>query len=353
MSDSEINEETVLAALKDVKFPGFQRDIVSFGFVKEIRTVNRDVAVLLAVRSSREGAAEQILAEARARLQSMPGVDQVRVQLETTTPPTTTVNTVANKKGLPGVRRIIAVASGKGGVGKSTIATNLACALSEQGAAVGLCDLDIYGPSVALMMGNRDELVQSPENKILPARCYGMAFVSMGLVLEGSAPALLRGPMVTRITQQFLQEVDWGRLDYLVLDLPPGTGDVQITVAQTLAVDGVVLVTTPQEVALSDVRKAATMFHKVNTPIVGLIENMSYFLCPNDGNRYHIFGEGGGKREAQRLQVPLLAEVPIELGVSQAGDRGKPIVISDPSSASAMALYAAAENLKKALSEHA
>ena len=235
---------------------------------------------------------------------------------------------------IEGVKHIIAVASGKGGVGKSTIAANLALALRGENnqTRVGLCDCDIYGPSIGIMFGTNERPTATEEGRIQPIRRYDLNLMSMGFLLDDSAPAILRGPMVTRYTQQFLRSVDWGELDYLVLDLPPGTGDIQLTIVQTVALSGVVIVTTPQEVALIDARKAATMFAKVNVPILGLVENMSYFICPNDGNRYDIFGSGGGEREATRLGVPLLAQIPLEIRLRESGDKGQPLAFSEPDS---------------------
>jgi ATP-binding protein involved in chromosome partitioning len=250
---------------------------------------------------------------------------------------------------IPGVTHVIAVASGKGGVGKSTVAANLAVALDQTGARVGLCDCDIYGPSISLMFGTRERPTATEENKIVPIEQYGLRLMSMGFLLDDTSPAILRGPMVTRYTQQFLRQVEWGELDYLVLDLPPGTGDIQLTIVQTVALSGAIIVTTPQEVALIDARKAATMFDKVNVPVLGLIENMSYFMSPSDGKRYDIFGSGGGEREARRLRVPLLGQIPIDIATREASDRGMPIVSEDRQSPVAAEFKRIAEQLRKAL----
>jgi len=231
-----------------------------------------------------------------------------------------------------GVKHIVAVASGKGGVGKSTVASNLAQALSLSGASTGLCDCDLYGPSIALMFGTSEQPEATEDNRIVPIERYGLKLMSMGFLTDPDTPAVLRGPMVTRYTQQFLRQVDWGDLDYLILDLPPGTGDIQLTVVQTVALAGAIIVTTPQEVALIDARKAVAMFHKTNVHVLGIVENMSYFLCPGDGVRYDIFGSGGGQREADRLSVPLLGEVPIDMATREAGDTGKPVVARAPES---------------------
>jgi ATP-binding protein involved in chromosome partitioning len=249
---------------------------------------------------------------------------------------------------IPGIKHVIAVASGKGGVGKSTVAANLAIALrgEKNDARVGLCDCDIYGPSVGLMFGTQERPNATADGRIEPIRRYDLTLMSMGFLLDDASPAILRGPMVTRYTQQFLRSVNWGELDYLVLDLPPGTGDIQLTIVQTVALSGAVIVTTPQEVALIDARKAATMFAKVNVSIIGLVENMSYFVCPNDGNRYAIFGSGGGEREAARLQVPLLAQIPLQMELRESGDRGRPLVASEPDSPLGKLFYKAAEVIR-------
>ena len=250
---------------------------------------------------------------------------------------------------IPGIKHVFAVASGKGGVGKSTVAANLAVALEQTGARVGLCDCDIYGPSISLMFGTRERPTATEENKIVPIEQYGLRLMSMGFLLDDTSPAILRGPMVTRYTQQFLRQVEWGELDYLVLDLPPGTGDIQLTIVQTVALSGAIIVTTPQEVALIDARKAATMFDKVNVPVLGLIENMSYFMSPSDGKRYDIFGSGGGEREAKRLRVPLLGQIPIDIATREAGDRGIPVVSEDRQSPVSTEFKRIAEGLRKVL----
>jgi ATP-binding protein involved in chromosome partitioning len=246
---------------------------------------------------------------------------------------------------IEGVKHVIAVASGKGGVGKSTVAANLAVALRQTGAAVGLCDCDLYGPSIGLMFGSNERPMATEDNRILPIERYDLKLMSMGFLLDDTAPAILRGPMVTKYTQQFLRQVEWGELDYLILDLPPGTGDIQLTIVQTVALAGAIIVTTPQEVALIDARKAATMFQKVNVPVLGLLENMSYFLCPSDGTRYDIFGAGGGEREAARLKVPLLGQIPIDIPTREAGDRGAPVTVVDPANPVARAFQKIAHHL--------
>ena len=231
------------------------------------------------------------------------------------------------------------MASGKGGVGKSTVASNLAVALSKTGARVGLCDCDLYGPSIAHMFGTDERPYQNEEQQIVPIEKHGLQLISMGFLLEDASPVIVRGPVATRYTQQFLRQVAWDNLDVLVLDLPPGTGDIQLTIVQTVALDGVVIVTTPQEVALIDARKAVSMFQKVNVPILGIVENMSYFLCPSDGKAYPIFGQGGGEHEAKRLGVPLLGQIPIEMPIRECGDQGHPIALEDPATSTSSKVF--------------
>lgn len=318
-----VSEEEVREALKGVKYPGFSRDIVSFGLVKGIQINNGAVIVQLALATNEPAIPQTIKTEAEEILRGLKGVEQAKVLIDIQAPPAAAG---AGTTRIEGIRHIIAIASGKGGVGKSTVAANLAVALEKTGARVGLCDCDIYGPSVSLMFGTRDRPTATEENRIIPIEQYNLKLMSMGFLLDDSAPAILRGPMVTRYTQQFLRQVEWGELDYLVLDLPPGTGDIQLTIVQTVALAGAIIVTTPQEVALIDARKASTMFEKVNVPVLGLIENMSYFESPSDGKRYDIFGSGGGAREAKRLRVPLLGQIPIDIATRESGDRGMPIV---------------------------
>jgi ATP-binding protein involved in chromosome partitioning len=323
-----ISEEEVRDALKTVKYPGFSRDIVSFGLVKSVQVNSGDVKVQVALATADPNVPATIKNDAERALHGLPGVKSAKVLIDIQSPPTGAGAAMGTTR-IPGIKHVVAVASGKGGVGKSTIAANLAVALQQTEAQVGLCDCDIYGPSISLMFGTRERPVATEENKIVPIEQYDLKLMSMGFLLDDTSPAILRGPMVTRYTQQFLRQVEWGELDFLVLDLPPGTGDIQLTIVQTVALSGAIIVTTPQEVALIDARKAATMFEKVNVPVLGLIENMSYFICPGDGRRYDIFGSGGGEREAKRLRVPLLGQIPLDIATREAGDRGRPIVGED------------------------
>jgi ATP-binding protein involved in chromosome partitioning len=234
-------------------------------------------------------------------------------------------NPWAGQTRVPGVKRVLAVASGKGGVGKSTCAVNLACALQRLGARVGLLDCDIYGPSIPLMMGVHERPGVSAEEKLVPPSNYGVKLMSIGFLLDGDQPVIWRGPMIVKAIQQFLHAVEWGELDYLLVDLPPGTGDAQLTLCQTVPLDGGLIVTTPQEASLGVVRKGIKMFEKVNVPIAGLIENMSYFLAPS-GERVHIFGHGGGRLEAERQHIAFLGEIPLYTAIREGGDKGQPVV---------------------------
>ena len=344
---SSINQESIREALKVVKYPGFSRDIVSFGLVREISINGTDVDVQLVISTTENAVAKTIRDEATQALKGLVGSGRLNVKVDVQAPaaPTGSVGPAR----IEGVRHIIAVGSGKGGVGKSTVAATLALALAQSGAKTGLCDCDIYGPSVAIMFGGNERPTADDENRIIPIERYGVSLMSMGFLLDDGSPAVLRGPMVTRYTQQFLRQVAWGNLDYLILDLPPGTGDIQLTIVQTVALSGAVIVTTPQEVALIDARKASAMFAKTNVPVLGIVENMSYFLCPGDGKRYDIFGTGGGAREAARLEVPLLGEVPIEPLVREAGDTGRPAVAAHPESAAAGIFESIAQKVRQVL----
>lgn len=343
-----LNDESIREALRSVKYPGFSRDIVSFGLVRDIKIDGADVQIQLAVSTNEPNVAVQIRDASLRAVQALPSVASVNVKVDVQAAAAPTGDLGPAK--IPGVRHILAVASGKGGVGKSTVAANLALALAQAGLRTGLCDCDIYGPSVAIMFGGNERPLADDENRILPISRYGVALMSMGFLLDDGSPAVLRGPMVTRYTQQFLRQVAWGDLDVLVLDLPPGTGDIQLTIVQTVALSGAIIVTTPQEVALIDARKATAMFAKTNVPVLGIIENMSYFLCPGDGKKYDIFGSGGGRRESERLGVPLLGEIPIEPLVRESGDTGRPAVAAHPESTAAGVFRTIATSLAAKLS---
>lgn len=323
-----IEVEQIKEALKQVKYPGFSRDIVSFGLVKSVETEGADVSVKIEIATKDAKVPEQIFKDTHEVLGAIGGIGTVKVDIAVKDAPEAASGSVG-KSSIPGVKRIIAVASGKGGVGKSTVSANLAVALSKRGLKVGLCDCDLYGPSVAQMFGTTERPNANDQDEIIPIEAHGLKLMSMGFLLEDKSPVIVRGPMATRYTQQFLRQVAWGELDVLVLDLPPGTGDIQLTIVQTVAVDGAVIVTTPQEVALIDARKAVAMFAKVNVPVLGLIENMSWFEA-DDGKRYFLFGEAGGVREAEEMNVPLLARIPIDIPTGRGGDSGQPVALLDP-----------------------
>jgi len=345
---SHLSEVLVLERLKAVKFPGYSRDIVSFGLVKEVKIAGSDLIVRLSVATNNPAVPEALKRDSEEVLRAIPGVGSVKVVIDITAPPDVASSGQTGTTKIPGVDHVIAIASGKGGVGKSTVAANLAAALQRSGVEVGLCDCDIYGPSISLMFGaTQEKPMATGDNTIIPIERYGIKLMSMGSLLDDSSPAILRGPMVTRATQQFLRQVDWSGLDYLILDLPPGTGDIQLTVVQTVALSGAVIVTTPQEVALIDARKASSMFAKVNVPVLGIVENMSYFLSPSDGMRYEIFGSGGGALEAKRLKVPLLGAVPLDIGTREAGDRGMPVVFEKPQHPISQVFCKIADELRK------
>ncbi len=343
-----VSQEVILDALKSVKYPGYSRDIVSFGLVKDISSAHGEVGVLIQLNSANAGVAEQIKTEAERVLKNVAGVNRVFVDIRLAAPGQApgAGNPFANQARVPGIKQIIAVASGKGGVGKSTCAVNLACALQNAGLATGLLDCDIYGPSVPLMMGIHEKPTVSAAEKLVPPLAHGVKVLSIGLILTDDQPVIWRGPMITKTIQQFLHSTEWGELDFLLVDLPPGTGDAQLSLCQTVPLYGGVIVTTPQEASLGVVRKGVAMFQKVNVPILGIVENMSYFTAPN-GERIEIFGHGGGKQEAARQHVPFLGEVPLFTEIREGGDVGMPIVVSAPNHPAGKAFVEIAEALRK------
>jgi ATP-binding protein involved in chromosome partitioning len=336
-----LTEADVRGALAKVKFPGLSRDIVSFGFVRSVAVANGDVSVEIVMATANAAAGEIVEREARQALSALPGVREVR--LDCRVHALQAAPTVQLPRDLlPGVRAKIAVASGKGGVGKSTVAANLALALRRMGSSVGLLDADIYGPSQQLMMGCTEKPMVNAEEKILPVDAHGVKVMSLGFLMDADTPVIWRGPMVMKALQQFIEDVEWGTLDYLVVDLPPGTGDAQLTMTQQVPLDGAVIVTTPQDVALIDARKGLAMFRKVNVPVLGVIENMSIFVCPHCGKTSEIFKHGGGRRTAEQLGVPFLGDIPIDPAIVAGGDAGTPIVASHPESTAARAFVAVA-----------
>jgi ATP-binding protein involved in chromosome partitioning len=340
-----LTEDQIKAVLQTVKYPGYSRDIVSFGLVKEIASANGAVSVALSLTNASPEVAAQLKAEVTRAVRGLPGVERVHVDMRNAA---AAPSPAANQNKVAGVKRIIAIASGKGGVGKSTASVNIACGLRHLGARVGLLDCDIYGPSIPLMMGIREKPAISADEKLMPLLSHGVHLMSMGFLIDGDAPVIWRGPMIVKTIQQFFFSVDWPELDYLLVDLPPGTGDAQLTLCQTVPLDGGVIITTPQEASLGVVRKGIGMFQKLNVPILGIVENMSYFTAPN-GERIEIFGHGGGAEEAGRQGVEFLGEVPLFTEIREGGDKGVPIVISAPNSAGAKAFIGVAETLRKNL----
>jgi ATP-binding protein involved in chromosome partitioning len=343
-----LTEDDIRKALAVVKYPGYSRDIVSFGLVKHIATKDGAVSVTLALTSANPEAARHLKSEAEQVIRSVPGVKSVYVEVNQpqASPALGGTNPWSQQARVPGISRIVAVASGKGGVGKSTVSVNLACGLQQLGRKVGLLDCDIYGPSIPLMMGLHEKPTISADEKMVPPVNHGVKVMSIGLLLEGDQPVIWRGPMIVKTIQQFFSAVEWGILDYLLVDLPPGTGDTQLTLCQTVPLDGGVIVTTPQEASLGVVRKGIAMFQKVNVPILGIVENMSYFTTPT-GDRVEIFGHGGGRAEAERQKVSFLGEIPLFTEIREAGDRGVPVTAAAPGGPAGSAFL----NMAKALAE--
>lgn len=342
-----------MEVLRTVKYPGYSRDIVSFGLVKGIQIDGGAVGVLLELTSPNPEIGRQIADAAKAALRDqLEGITDAHVQVQVPTPAAAaSANTgVPQRNRMPGVRRVVAVASGKGGVGKSTCSVNLACALARAGLRVGLLDCDIYGPSIPLMMGIHERPTLTDDERLVPPVSHGVKLMSMGFLIDPEQAVIWRGPMIQKTIHQFLNQVAWGDLDYLLVDLPPGTGDAQLSLCQSVPLDGGVIITTPQEASLGVVRKGVTLFEKVQVPIVGIVENMSGFRLP-DGTRVDIFGHGGGRLEAERKGVPFLGEIPLVVAIREGGDRGRPVVVADPSGEAALAFTAVADELRRRLPE--
>ncbi len=344
---SELTEQIVLAALSRIQDPDLHKDIVALNFIKDLRIDNGNVSFRIVLTTPACPVKDQMRDAALEYVGALPGVQTVNVTMDAEVPKG---RGFGEKVTVPGVRNIIAVSSGKGGVGKSTVAVNVAVSLALDGARVGLMDADVYGPNVPLMMGVGDARPEVVLNKLLPIEAYGVRMMSMALLKPGDEPMIVRGPILHGLVRQFLQDVRWGELDYLIVDLPPGTGDVQLSLAQLVPVQGAVLVTTPQEVALSDVRRAIRMFETVSVPVLGVVENMSYFVAPDTGTRYNIFGEGGGSRLADQYEVPFLGQIPLGLEVREGGDCGVPVVVSHPESPQAVAFRRVAEEVARYVS---
>jgi ATP-binding protein involved in chromosome partitioning len=345
-----VTEAAVLQALRAVEDPEQRRDIVSLGLVRDLEIHDADVTFSLAFTTQPAASKVAVHSGASRAVSQIPGVGRVQVRMGragTASAPGPHAHGAPAPGGrsaefIPEVKHTVAVSSGKGGVGKSTLAVNLAVALRQRGALVGLVDVDVYGPDVPLMMGTRGRPGMF-DNKIIPVEAHGVKVMSIGLLVAEREALVWRGPMIHSAVQQFLRDVAWGPLDYLVFDMPPGTGDAQLSLSQVIPLSGVVMVTTPQEVALLDVRKALAMFRKLNVPVIGVVENMSYFVAPDTGARYHIFGERGGARVAEEFGVPLLGEIPLEMDTRHGGDTGVPITVGRPESAQAAAFRDVAE----------
>jgi ATP-binding protein involved in chromosome partitioning len=329
-----VTQEQVLAALRGVQDPDLHKDIVSLGFVKEVKICGGAVDFTIELTTPACPVKDQMKAEAERLVQSLPGVEAARA--------TMTADVRARggfgRQSVPGVRNIVAVGAGKGGVGKSTTSVNLAVALARKGARVGLMDADVYGPNIPQMLGITGQPDVTAEKKIIPPEAHGVKVISMGMLVPPDQPVIWRGPMLHSAVQQFMRDVAWGELDYLIVDLPPGTGDVSLSMAQSVPVAGAVVVTTPQGVSVSDVRKAVAMFRQLNIPILGVVENMSYFVCGHCSERTEIFGNGGGRRMSEEMKIPFLGEVPIDTRVRSGGDEGQPIVAAVPDAPAAQAL---------------
>lgn len=341
MSNNSPTETQVLDALRHVNDPDLQKDIVSLGFVRNIRIDNGSVRFDVNLTTPACPVKDQLRDEAAARVGQIPGVTQVEVNM------TAEVRQAPNlaKGALAGVRNIVAVGSGKGGVGKSTIAVNIAAALAQSGARVGLLDGDIYGPSLPIMLG----VSGMPEHnggKIQPPKAAGLKFMSMGLLVKSyDQPLIWRGPMAHKAFQQCLFDVEWGELDYLIIDLPPGTGDVHLTLSQSVPMTGAVIVSTPQDVGLKISVKTLRMFEQTRVPILGIVENMAYYVCGHCNHRDYIFGEGGARRAATEMGIPFLGEVPLDMPIRMQADLGSPIVVADPEAASSVVLRQIAEQV--------
>ena len=320
-----VTEQQVLEALRQVKEPELHRDLVSLGMIKDIVIRDGKVSFTIVLTTPACPLTSVIEQQAKAAVSQLSGVSEVEVKWESNVP---TDGRIMGQMNLP-LRNTIAISSGKGGVGKTTIAVNLAVALAQTGACVGLMDADVYGPNIPMMLGV-DHMPAPRDGKLYPALAYGLRVMSMGFLVPADQPVIWRGPMIHSAIRQFFSDVDWGALDYMVIDLPPGTGDAQLTLAQSVPLTGAIIVTTPQDVALGDAVKGLTMFQTLEVPIIGIVENMGSFVCPHCGQPTDIFGTGGGARMAARLGVPFLGSVPIDPRVRNGGDSGRPIVADDP-----------------------
>ena len=356
-----MDKDKVKKLLSNINYPGFNRDIISFGMVNDIQIESENVIIYLKITSQNEDKKKLLVKDIKENLEKHFSSVSVEIDDNSNSNPSSAPSSVQLATPiLPKVKHIIAIASGKGGVGKSTVASNIACGLKHKGFNVGLLDLDIYGPSLPIILGINQQPEMTKDNRLVPLDRYGMKVMSFGFISGNDTPVIWRGPLVSRMTEQFFKDVDWGELDFLILDLPPGTGDVQLTLTQKLRISGAIIVTTPQDIALSDVRKGADMFEKVKTPILGVIENMSGFMIDgvikssngeilshgeinlSDGSiiqiseignfeiKIDLFKKGGGETESKRLNIPLLGQIPISNDIVVSTDNGTPIVHKTP-----------------------
>ena len=344
---STVDREAVLTALRGVIDPDLGKDIVTLGFVKELSVDGGKVAVNIELTTPACPVKDDLEKQARTLIEGLPGVSQVELTMSAKVP---TAPASMGADLLPGVRHAVAVASGKGGVGKSTVAVNLAAALAAEGAKVGILDADVYGPSIPIMLGVKTARPQVRDGKLVPLERFGLKMMSIGFIAGEDTPVIWRGPMVAKLVQQFLSDVEWGELDYLIVDLPPGTGDAQLTLTQVAPLAGAVIVTTPQDVALEDVNRGIRMFEKVNVPVLGIVENMAFFECTQCHTRHEVFSHGGGAVAAKRYEVPFLGEIPIQTAIREGGDKGVPVVIQSPEGAEARAFAQVAGETARQLS---
>ena len=340
VSVSAINEPAVLEALRVVTDPDLGRDIVSLGFVKNLKIAGGAVSFTIELTTPACPVKDQMRDQAQAAVEALPGVAGVAVEM--TASVRSAVTTETARAPIPGVKNVIAIGAGKGGVGKTTVAVNVAVALARYGGRVGMIDGDVYGPNVPIMLG-LDARLSTDGKKIVPAQRHGIKVVSMGFLADSGAPIIWRGPMLHGVVRQFFQDVNWGELDYLIVDMPPGTGDVALSLTQTVPVSGAIAVTTPQTVSLADTRRAVGMYRKLEVPTLGVIENMSYYACPDCGHVSDIFGRGGGESVAGELGVPFLGQIPLYAPIRSGSDNGVPIVIAEPDSPAARAFVHVAE----------
>lgn len=325
-----ITEQAVLQALSTVKDPEIHRDLVSLGMIKDLKIDGANVSFEVVLTTPACPLKGQIEHDCRLALGAVAGIGQVAIRWGANV---AAPRGATDRSGIPGVKNIVAVASGKGGVGKSTVSVNLAVALAETGAKIGLLDADVYGPSIPLMMGIHQLPELNPEQRIIPLEAHGIRLMSLGFMLpDHSAPVVWRGPMLSKALMQFIRDVAWGELDYLLIDLPPGTGDAQLTLAQSLNLSGVVIVMTPQDVAMTIASRVLVMFRQMKVPILGIIENMSGFVCPTCHKETEIFSHGGGRKASERLEVPFLGEIPLVGELCEGGDDGRPILVRNPES---------------------